>query len=358
MPGNRSTVTKLRAAALVLVVACTQPAALPSVSSSPSQGVSPEPASSATPDGSASDPSAATWETRAKLPLANSEIAVAELNGSIYVVGGYPSTRVVATSVMVYDVGRDTWRLTTPLPVPLHHTMAAAANGRLYVIGGESGQTAETSAFVNTVYEYDPGTATWRTRAAMPTARSGAATAVIGDRIYVAGGRPPRGSDFAVYDARADAWTRLPDLPTQRNHLAAGALGERILVAGGRFAGGVGGEMTAIVEAFDPRTSVWERLPPMPTARGGVNSAVANGCLYVFGGEGNSADTRGMFGNVEMYDPASGWSKLPPMPTAVHGVTGAPFVNGVIHLVGGGTSLGGSSGSTVHQVLRPAKVCA
>jgi len=39
------------------------------------------------------------------------------------------------------------------------------------------------------------------------------------------------------------------------------------------------------------------------------------------------------------------------LPIAVHGVTGAAFVNGWIHLPGGGTSTGGSSGATLHQVF-------
>jgi hypothetical protein len=39
------------------------------------------------------------------------------------------------------------------------------------------------------------------------------------------------------------------------------------------------------------------------------------------------------------------------LPIAVHGVTGATFVNGWIHLPGGGKSTGGSSGATLHQVF-------
>ena len=34
------------------------------------------------------------WSTRAPLPERNSEIAVAGLDGRIYVLGGYPSSRV------------------------------------------------------------------------------------------------------------------------------------------------------------------------------------------------------------------------------------------------------------------------
>ena len=62
----------------------------------------------------------------------------------------------------------------------------------------------------------------------MPTARSAGAAAVIVDRIYVAGGRPPRGNDFAVYSATSNTWQTLPNLPTQRNHLAACAIDGKI----------------------------------------------------------------------------------------------------------------------------------
>ena len=51
------------------------------------------------------------------------------------------------------------------------------------------------------------------------------------------------------------------------------------------------------------------------------------------------------------------WAALPRLPTPVHGVTGAAFVNGLIYIPGGGTMQGGSSGSTIFQVYRPAMRC-
>jgi hypothetical protein len=38
------------------------------------------------------------------------------------------------------------------------------------------------------------------------------------------------------------------------------------------------------------------------------------------------------------------------MPIPVHGVTRMAFVKGLIHLTDGGTTQGGSSGTTLHQV--------
>jgi N-acetylneuraminic acid mutarotase len=265
----------------------------------------------------------------------------------------------------VYDIARNSWQLTTPVPVPLHHTMAAGVNGRLYAIGGEtagSGATAGAgpgAGFVDTVYEYNPASATWTRRASMPTARSGGAATVIDGKIYVAGGRPPRGLDFAVFDPAADRWTALPDLPTQRNHLAVAAIGGKVYVAGGRFGGGVGSEMTAALEVYDPRTNAWEKKASLLAPRAGLNGIAARGCFYTFGGEGNDADPRGIFEEMEVYNPQTDrWTKLAPIPTPVHGVTGAAFIDGWIHLVGGGTLRGGSSGSTLHQVFRAEVACA
>jgi len=300
-------------------------------------------------------PAAGQWGTRAPLIEPNSETAIAELDGKIYVIGGYPSSRNSVATVQVYDSATDTWSLTTPLPGPINHAMAAAVNGKLYLIGGQSDANV---AYVNTVYEYDPATTRWRARAPMPTARSSGVAAVIDGRIYVAGGRPPRGADFAVYDPAADQWQTLPNLPTQRNHLLGVALGGKMYVIGGRFEGGANSPQTDAVEVFDPATGQWSRRSPMLKPRGGINGVIALGCVHVFGGEGSATDPNGVYPDHDVNNPVTdSWSRLGPMPTPVHGVTGAAFLNGLIHLPGGGTAMGGSSGSVIHQVYRPAASC-
>jgi N-acetylneuraminic acid mutarotase len=300
------------------------------------------------------------WVQRAPLLDPNSEMAVAQLDGTIYVRGGYPSTRVYVDTVQVYDAQADRWQYGVPLPQPLHHPMATAVKGILYVIGGEISSTgvADQGIFLDTVYAFDPAGASWTQKASMPTARSAGATAIVDGKIYVAGGRPPHGHDFAVYDPAADAWTALPDLPTQRNHLAAAALNGRVYVVGGRFGGGVGSEMTNVLEVYDPASGVWSQAAPMPTTRAGINGIAARGCFYVWGGEGNDADPRGVFPQNEVYDPRTdSWQSLEPIPTPVHGVTGAAYLDGWIDLPGGGISRGGNSGSTIHQAFRATVSC-
>jgi len=300
------------------------------------------------------------WSLLAPLPMPYSETGVAQVNGKIYVIGGYPSDRKTVAAVQVYDSETDKWQIVAPLPVPLNHVMAAAANGKVYVIGGQTTESSEPAkaGFVNTVYEYDPATNRWTTRAPMPTNRGGGAAAVADGKIYVSGGRPPGGADFAVYDPKANRWTTLPNLPTQRNHLAADAIDGKIYVVGGRFEGGFRSQRTDAVEVFDPKTNQWSKLRPMLRPRGGVNGIAANGCFHLFGGEGNPEHPYGIYPDHDYYNPITdSWHRLEDMPIAVHGVTGMAFIKGLIHLTGGGTAQGGSSGSTIHQVYKPAMSC-
>jgi N-acetylneuraminic acid mutarotase len=294
------------------------------------------------------------WGTRSNLLEANSEMSVAELDGRIYVMGGYPSSRVTQRTVQVYDSTQDRWHYTTPLPIPLNHAMPATANGRVYIIGGQTNSTG-TSGFVNTVFEYNPLTSNWTARAPMPTARSAGAAAVIGNLIYVAGGRSSTtAQDFAVYDAVSNQWRTLADLPTGRNHLAAAAIDGLVYVAGGRLGPGFSDPMTAALEVYDPVAGTWATRAPLPAPRGGVNGIAVDGCFFVFGGEGPN----GIFDAHEMYVASMNrWFRLEALPIAVHGVTGAAFLDGWIHLPGGGTAVGGSSGSTIHQVFWLGGIC-
>ena len=116
--------------------------------------------------------------------------------------------------------------------------------------------------------------------------------------------------------------------------------------------------MTDRLEVFDPATSEWSAAAPMLEVRAGMNGVAARGCFYTFGGEGNDAHPLGVFSNNEVYDPRSdSWQALESIPVPVHGVTGAAYIDGWIHLPGGGTSRGGNSGSTLHQTFEAVVSC-
>ena len=292
------------------------------------------------------------WGLRAPLIEPNSEFAFAELNGKLYLLGGYPASRQTARTVQVYDIASGNWQLGPPLPEPNNHGMAAGVNGRVYLIGGQT--MADAPTYVDTVYELDPGKGAWVEKARMPTARSSGVAVVHDGKIYVAGGRPPRGSDFAVYDPRSDSWQVLPSLPTQRNHFTGAAIDGRIHFVGGRQGDGLSPLMTTAHEVYDPQSGAWTNAAPMLRARSGMNGVMARGCFHVWGGEGPA----GMFPDHDYYDRRiDKWTRLRDMPIPVHGVYGSAFVDGLIWASGGGTSIGGSFGSLHNQVFFPTVSC-
>ena len=299
------------------------------------------------------EPAPGEWGNRADLLHNYSELAFAELNGKLYLLGGYPATRVTVRTVQVYDIASDSWALGPQLPQPNNHGMAASVNGRIYLIGGQT-LADPPHNYVATVYELDPTTGVWVEKAPMPTARSSGVAVVLDGKIYVAGGRPPHETDFAVYDPATDSWEVLPDMPTLRNHFTGAAIDGRIHYVGGRQGLGLGTSMTTAHEVFDPQTRTWTTAAPMLRARSGMNGVMARGCFHVWGGEGPG----GMFPDHDYYDPRTGqWTRLADMPIPVHGVYGSAFVNGLIWVSGGGTHIGGNHGSLHNQVYRPAVSC-
>jgi N-acetylneuraminic acid mutarotase len=297
------------------------------------------------------------WGQRAALIENNSEFALAEANGRIYVLGGYPPAQGpdrTKTTVQVYDIASDRWELGPPLPLPNNHGMAAAVNGKIYLLGGQTTDDQQGATAVSNVYELDPAKGAWVAKAPMPTARSGGVAVVHAGKIYVAGGRVPRGNDFAVYDPAADRWEVLPDLPSQRNHITGAAINGRIHVVGGRLGNGLSPLKSDAHEVFDPQTRTWTTAAPMLRGRSGMNGVMARGCFHVWGGEAPT----GMTPDHDYYDPRTNtWAHLRDMPIPVHGVVGSTFVNGLIWAVGGGTQVGGGSGSLLNQTYRPIVSC-
>ena len=69
------------------------------------------------------------WTVGTPMPSARTEVAVAEVGGKIYVVGGFRGER----ELEVYDPAADRWSRDAAIPRALHHAGAVGLNGKLYV---------------------------------------------------------------------------------------------------------------------------------------------------------------------------------------------------------------------------------
>ena len=295
------------------------------------------------------------WEDLTPVPAAVGEVAAAEIDGLLYLVGeGSGQT-------FVYDLINQVWLPNAaPRPVNGHHHAAEVVDGKLYLIGGLD------NASEGTVQIYDPATDSWSLGAAMPRDVGSVSTAVIDGLIYAAGGIVTAGftvEDTAVYDPALDSWTVLTDMPEKRNHAASGTDGTKFYVFGGRVGGNFVTNGFEETQVYDPATDSWESssevgstLAPLPEARGGMGTAIfSRGEFYVFGGETltdpDAVDGR-VYDRVDVYNPVTNtWRLEAPMPNPRHGIYPVLF-QGRMFVAGGGVVAGNSQSTVFDEFTR------
>jgi N-acetylneuraminic acid mutarotase len=91
-----------------------------------------------------------------------------------------------------------------------------------------------------------------------------------------------------------------------------------------------------VFEAYDTRTRRWQRLPPIPSARGGTGAAALPNTIVSVGGEAPPGTIR----SVYAYDlRARRWRRLADLPTPRHGL-GVVARSGRVWVVAGGPQPG------------------
>lgn len=128
----------------------------------------------------------------------------------------------------------------------------------------------------------------------------------------------------------APAWTAGTPLPEPRSEVAAATLSGRIVVVGGFLESGANSRR---VDAYDPRTDAWERLPDLPVSVDHAAAASANGRLVVVGGYG--ADRQPLRA-AYLFD-GERWRRLPPPPEERAAAAAAATRGGIVWVVGGRT---------------------
>src|SRR6266576_2820088 len=104
------------------------------------------------------------WTNKAFMPTPRYSLAVANVNGMLYAVGGSQSYGRVHAEVEAYDPASDTWTTRASLPTARAGFGAAVVDGILYAVGGYGGGGVAVDA-------YDPATDTCTPTVPMPPAR-------------------------------------------------------------------------------------------------------------------------------------------------------------------------------------------
>ena len=312
----------------------------------------------------------------APFPEASEELYGIGAGGKLYVFGGLAPGWKPKGLVYEYDPAKDAWTKKKNMPIASHHIALAEVNGKIYVFGGFKYPDSGPAAWqpMDNVWEYDPGADTWKALTPLPTKRGSPNAVVANGKIHVIGGagfhpgsketvvhpaRPHRSlGTHEVYDPASNTWETKQPMPTARNHAAAGFVSGKIYIIGGRIGSAfiTRASNIDIVEVYDVATDQWGDLKaPMPTGRSASAWGVHKGLIYVAGGEQRTSQYQRTFRAVEAYNPANNrWTQLPPMEFPRHGLAG-DIVNGKFHLVSGDAASGGAPGthidSDVHEVI-------
>jgi N-acetylneuraminic acid mutarotase len=285
----------------------------------------------------------ASWITGSPLPEPRTEVAAAALGSRIVVVGGFLANGGNSRRVDSYDPRRDAWTRLPDLPVSVDHAAAASWRGRLVIVGGYGADREPLRA----AFLYDGRR--WQRLPAPPEERAAAAAAATSDgRVWVVGGRTRSGlaTRALSLDLRTLRWRAVRG-PRPREHLAATALAGRVFAIGGRLAGY--DTNLAAVEAYDPRTNRWSRLPDLPDPRGGTGATSIAGRIVSVGGESPAGTNRTVWA---LRPGARSWTALPDLPTPRHGL-GVVAFGGRVWVIGGGPQPGLTVSGAVESLPIP-----
>jgi Kelch motif protein len=280
-------------------------------------------------------------------PTPREECAFIEDRGLFYLIGGRG-----INPVDIFDPRLQAWSRGAPPPIEIHHFQPVIWGGRIYVACAMTGNYP-TERPVGRVLIYDPATDSWVWGPAIPVRRRrGSAGAVVhdGSLILVCGiinGHTDGWVNWCdSYDFRSDTWSVLPNAPRARDHFEAAVIGQKIYVAGGRRSSAITKQVFDLtipeIDVFAFATQTWSTLPvasDLPLPRAGANAAAVGPDLIVCGGE--SMAQTAAHAEVQALNTTTGtWRNLPSLQRGRHG-TGLVFFDGIFYTCAGAGDRGG-----------------
>ena len=285
------------------------------------------------------------------------ESAATLIGDSLYAVGGRGTRPLEALNLKTL-----VWQTLPAPPVEMNHFQAITYGGELYVMGAFQGKYPHETALPN-IYIYNPKQGKWRTGPEIPKERlrGSAGVVVYNNKIYVACGITDGHYDGHVawldeYDPRTNAWKRLPDAPRTRDHITAAVVGDKLYLAGGRNSTArinrVLETTIAEVDVYDFKIGRWTTLPAtanIPTQRAGATAVTQGGKVWIIGGETVQLLAHN---EAEALDPKTNtWTAGPRLKQGRHG-TQAVVHDEKIYIVAGSANHGGGPEINTVEVLK------
>jgi hypothetical protein len=284
------------------------------------------------------------------------ECAFSHAHNKLYLLGGRG-----VKPVEELDPLSKKWSKMVETPLEMHHFQAVAYKNEIYVLGALTGKYPHETP-IEHIWIFNPIKNEWRKGAAIPKDRLRGAAAAFAykDKIYVACGITDGHWDghvtwFDAYDPLSNRWEKLPDAPHARDHISGTVIGDKLYLAGGRRSSAKTQQVFQLTvpetDVFDFKTQKWTTLPAsnnIPTQRAGCTSIALGNNLIVIGGESSQPKAHD---EVECFDTKmQKWSPSPRLKTGRHG-TQAVVLNGKIYIAAGSANKGGGPELTLVEIF-------
>ncbi len=232
------------------------------------------------------DPADGALTEHQPMPEPRRRFAAAAAHGKVYLVGGVDHQDEKVAATLEYDPGLDAWSWRREMPTPRCDLALVEADGKLHAVGG-----LRDLAFLEIVSRrhevYDPLVDHWDRRRALPTARYALCAAAGRQGIFAFGGRRRwflrwLGQTISAineeYLPGVDRWARRPNpMPTPRSHAGAAVIGDAVLVVGGRSLFG----WSTDTSSYAPQGDAWSRTAALPAPAVSPGVAAVGGKLIV-----------------------------------------------------------------------------
>lgn len=288
----------------------------------------------AAPEAAAAVQDEGRWVEAGRLDAARSGLATVVLEDTLYAAGGAGLT-VPRNEFESYDPMLDRWFPETPLPTGLERFGMAVIGDRIYVAGGyaqgELGGVGPSPA----MWSWTPQSRVWQSEAAMPAPRADFTLLAHDDKLFAIGGAFDDQTMF-VFDSETREWDSL-EVPAGVMRASASSVvtGDEILIAGGIGAAG----LSSRVDVYSVAEDRWRTAPALPIALSGAAIAQdADGRIRLFGGRGG-ADNVTLDRHFSWADGETVWREEAALPSPRTNASAARLDSG-IYVVGGGSGGG------------------
>jgi hypothetical protein len=215
-----------------------------------------------------------TWTYKAPLPAPLRAMnGAGVINGKIYVAGGITGgEKGYSDALYVYDPAANAWTEKRRMPTFGFNGFTGVIQNKLYLVTHCT--DFDWCAFPGRwLLRYDPVTDSWTELATPPRNAENGVGGTIGNKFYV-GAVFDQPNVLDVYDPATNTWSRRTTNLAVRLGAASTVLGAKLYMIGGSRCNSDGSCTTVrTTSVYDPGTNRWTNLAPLPRTRPGASAA-------------------------------------------------------------------------------------